>query len=128
MSPKKRRVGKYSAFTDSFSRLETTCFPAQMRNRAAAPASSVKVDHSSTAPNANTAKIRTAHRPRTSTQRNTCGLRPRRLFNSTVGVVPRTPYDEIFNGTDPYLFLHEPEIVDPELSPDQRGRRLTDDF
>src|ERR1700730_3434244 len=128
MSPKKRRVGKYSGFLDSFSRLEMSCFPAQGRNRAAAPASSVNVDHSSTAPNANTAKIRTAHRLRTSTPRNTCGSRPGRLFNSTVRVVPRTPSDEIFNGTDPYLFLHEPEIVDPELSPNERGRRLTDDF
>jgi hypothetical protein len=42
--------------------------------------------------------------------------------------VPRTRYDEIFKVTDPFLFLHEPEIVDPELSPDERGRRLTDDF
>src|ERR1700693_4933809 len=105
MSPKKRRAGKYNEFLDSCSRLERSCFPAQVRNRAAAAASSVNVDHSSTAPNANTAKIRIAHRLRTSTQRNTCGLRPGRLFNSTVRVVPRTPYDEIFKVADPCLFL-----------------------
>src|ERR1035438_227323 len=61
MSPRKSSAGKYRGFVDKFTWRETSCFPAQIRNRTAAPASKAKMDHSSTAPKANTANIKRTH-------------------------------------------------------------------
>src|SRR6202044_3280915 len=101
MSPKKRRAGRCKGFFDSFTCLETTWFPTQTRNRTAAPASKTKVDHSSTAPNANTAKIRREHRPRTSTHCKISGSRACRRARWMELVVSIIAYDDILNVIDP---------------------------
>src|SRR5580658_3565178 len=101
MSPKKNKAGGYKGFLDNSTCLETNCFRTQTRNRTAAPASKAKVDHSSTAPKANTAKIKRPPRPRTSPQRRIRGSRPRWRPKSIESVVSTTAYDDIFTFTDP---------------------------
>src|ERR1700733_9637005 len=118
MSPKKRSAGRCKGFFASFTCLETTCVPTQTRNRTPAPVSNTKVDHSSTAPKANTAKIRREHRPRTRTHCTTCGSRACPRARRIESVMSTIAYDDIFNTIDPssifyLLFLHQPEIVDP---------------
>src|ERR1700689_3449232 len=102
MSPKKRSAGRNRGFFDSFTCRETICFPAQTRNKTAAPASKTKVDHVSTAPNAKTAKIKRAHRPRTSTHCRAPASQPLRGSRSIESFVSTNAYDDIFNITDPY--------------------------
>src|SRR2546425_1029056 len=82
MSTKKRNAGGDRGVFDSTTFRETNCFPAQIRNRAAAPASKAKVDHSSTAPNANTPKINRAHRPKMRTRSRILGVLSRPEFKT----------------------------------------------
>src|ERR1700683_5534578 len=92
---KKNEAGRYRGLRDSFTRPARSCFPTQTRNRTAAPASKTNVDHSSTAPNANTAKIKIALKPRTRIHCNISGLR--RRSRSMESVVSTITNDEIFN-------------------------------
>src|SRR5437660_11841039 len=124
MRTKKRNTGGYRGFFDSTTFRETNCFPDQIRNRAAAPVSKAKVDHSSTAPNANTPKINRAHRPKMRTRSRILGIRLRRSSRSSSGST--MTLDDISLRLD--LFFHQSQVVDPELASDQRSRRLTGDF
>src|ERR1039457_2590944 len=93
MSPQKKTVGRYRGFLDSLNCLETSCFPVQTRNRTAAPSSKAKVDHSLTAPNADTAKIKRTHRPTTSTHCRMPGSRSHRRSTSIESVISATADD-----------------------------------
>src|ERR1700730_17047649 len=97
MSPKKRNVGRYRGFFDSSIFLETSFSPAQTRNSSAAPASKAKVDHSSTAPKANTAKIKRAQKPRTRIFCRISGTRLGRSTRSIESVVSTMAYEDILN-------------------------------
>src|SRR6266851_5481562 len=103
MSPKNRNAGRYRGFFDSSIFLETSFSPAQTRNSSAAPASKAKVDHSSTAPKANTAKIKRAQKPRTRTLSRIPDSRPPWCSTSIDSVVSTLAYEDILNL--PFLIL-----------------------
>src|SRR5215475_661940 len=62
---KNKRAGAYRGLLDNVTRPERNCCRDQTRNKAAAPASKVNVDHSSTAPIAKTPNTNKATKPKT---------------------------------------------------------------
>src|SRR6266446_3455376 len=97
MSTRNRNAGGYRGFFDSPTFRETNCCPTQIRNRVAAPASKAKVDHSSTAPNANTPKIKRAHRPKMRPRSRILGALSRPEFKTVRSYESTKMLDDIFN-------------------------------